>query len=214
MKLIFIHGWGFDTEFWDRLAPLLSEFEQQRIDLGFFGKKTDAIQADGNILIGHSLGFVHGMRNSKNWAGWIAINSFPHFTNNDNKTGCVEPAVLRTMRQQLAKNPERTLTAFYELIGASQMVAASSDLDNLSAGLDELRDADIGDILQANTKPGIVLAAKNDPLVPTRTSEAMTVSNKMLQWHPTGGHILPQSGAAWCAKAIKNFIEANKEGFS
>jgi pimeloyl-[acyl-carrier protein] methyl ester esterase len=214
MKLIFIHGWGFDAGFWDRLAPLLPEFGQQRIDLGFFGKKTDDVQPEENILVGHSLGFVHGMRNSQNWAGWVAINCFPRFVSDGDKIGCVEPAVLRTMRQQLAKNPERTLTAFYELIGASQMVAASSDLDNLSAGLDELRDADIGGLLQTNTKPGLILAAKNDPLVPVSTSEAMAVSNKRLRWHPTGGHILPQSEAAWCAKVIEDFMEANKEAFA
>lgn len=213
MKLVFIHGWGFDAGFWDGLLPLLPEFEQQRVDLGFYGERSAGSAAVGNILVGHSLGFVHGMRDSQNWAGWVAINSFPRFLNINNKAGCVEPAVLRSMRQQLAKNAERTLAAFHRSVGATRTAAVPPRLDNLSGGLDELRDADIGDLLETNTKPGLILAAKNDPLVPIETSEAMAASNTSLHWHPAGGHLLPQSDAAWCAKAIKDFIKTNKEIF-
>lgn len=211
MQLVFIHGWGFEAGFWDALASQLPQFRQERVDLGFFSDATNESRDDEpSLLIGHSLGFVHGMRSGKNWAGWVAINSFPRFVATESKLGCAPAAVLHRMKKQLLHNPENTLTEFYELIVAkSPAVDAVPHVRRLCDGLDELRDADIGEALRLSAKPGLVLAAKNDPLVPPATSEALAGFHTQLEWHPDGGHILPQSAAPWCGTAITRFIETH-----
>ena len=207
MNLVFIHGWGFGPGFWDPLAALLPQYQQRRLNLGFFGEATkDVTDNEASILIGHSLGFVHGMKMKKNWSGWIAINSFPRFVATEESAGCIPAAVLLRMQKQLQRDPKKTLADFYHLIGAeTPATSAKPCLERLNEGLDELRHSDIREDL-AHHKMGLVLAAQNDPLVPMATSESMASSNTTLVVHPTGGHVLPQSAAPWCAEAITNFI--------
>src|SRR5262245_19094736 len=102
VELVFIHGWGFDARFWDALSTLLPQFPQKRIDFGFFASpKADDAPTSPHILIGHSLGFVHGITKMKKWDGWIAINSFPRFVKTETKPGCTSAAELRDIRQRL-----------------------------------------------------------------------------------------------------------------
>jgi pimeloyl-[acyl-carrier protein] methyl ester esterase len=209
MQLVFIHGWGFEARFWDALAALLPGYKYRRIDLGFFGEAADDIH-DGapSILVGHSLGFLYGINRYKNWAGWIAINSFSRFVATDSKAGCVNTAALRTMRKKLPNDPQDTLAEFYALIGATASPAkAAPRVERLCEGLDELRDSDIGGALAAAAKPGLALAARNDPLVPVAASEALQVPHARLYWHPDGGHLLPQSAAPWCAEKMTGFMK-------
>jgi len=207
MRLVFIHGWGFDPHFWDVLAAALARFPQTRVDLGFFGGAVDRVRDDEPaILIGHSLGFLHGMRARKNWAGWVAINSFPRFVATPTEAGCVSAASLRAMRGGLLKDAPKTLADFYRLIGAAAPAAAvTPHVESLRDGLDVLRDASFDPAVVAGT--GLVLAAKNDPLVPIATSAALAASADRIAWHAGGGHLLPQNATAWCAEQIVGFVD-------
>ena len=196
MKLIFIHGWGFDARFLDQLSPLLGQFQQQRVDLGYLGAEPNDIESRGNILIGHSLGFVLGMQHT-DWTGYIAINSFPHFLN------CVPAVVLHKMQKQLAADPQRTLSDFYKLIGATPPSATNLNMPRLAQGLNDLRDVDITATLRDWKKPALVLASENDPLVPLAVSQSMPAQQTL---HPSAGHMLPQNDPAWCADAITSFL--------
>ncbi len=203
MKLVFIHGWGFDASFWDALSALLPQYPQQRIDLGFFGQPSGGIESsEPSILVGHSLGFVHGIQQRPDWSGWVAINSFVSFA------ACVPSFILHQMRKRFEADPENTLRDFYRLIGAMQS-ADNPNAERLLEGLDELRDGDVGDTLAALNIPNLILAARHDPLVPVGASEDLAQYGKIL-WHDNDGHILPQSDPVWCANAIRNFLKQHE----
>ncbi|MDX2028830.1 MAG: alpha/beta hydrolase [Alphaproteobacteria bacterium] len=202
MELVFIHGWGFDARFWDAVSARLRQFPQQRVDLGFFGRASEPVHAPA-VLVGHSLGFLHGLP-QRNWAGWIAINSFPRFVQTPGQEGCVPPAMLREMRMRLSANPAQTLQDFHAMIG-SPMPEGMPNAECLREGLDALRDGAVDENTACNI-PGLVLASRKDPLVPVAASEKLGRMAQQGLWHEAGGHILPQSDPDWCAQAIENFV--------
>ncbi|HUY68731.1 MAG TPA: alpha/beta hydrolase [Alphaproteobacteria bacterium] len=234
VELVFIHGWGFDASFWDPLCELLPPFPQRRVDLGFFGasghaplpaKTKGLVPPEGGtklrfslppppggrkpVLVGHSLGFLHGVTVRQDWRGWVAINGFVRFAEDGSGTGCMPAADLRAMKMRLQKNPRDTLKDFYQSIEAKPL-SNVPDAARLCAGLDELRDGDVAKTLAALDVPGLALAARNDPLVPVRASETLgQKASGGLLWHEDGGHNMPQSDAAWCARAITDFLETS-----
>jgi pimeloyl-[acyl-carrier protein] methyl ester esterase len=204
-ELVFAHGWGFDAHFWDDLRAHLPQYRHSCVERGFFGAPiVEPASGAGKILIGHSLGFVHGMNMQKNWQGWIAINGFPRFVEDGSHTGCIPPANLRRMKMRLQDNAAATLQDFYRQIGAAPVVG-KPNVAWLGAGLDELRDLVFAEL----AVPGLVLASRNDPLVPPSASEALSryAAENAPLWHESGGHILPQSDAGFCATAIADFLE-------
>lgn len=209
MKLVFIHGWGFDARFWNALALLLPQYQQERIELGFLSsRRTEKFPQDTPaILIGHSLGFIHGWQQRQDWSAWVAINSFPRFVQTETQPGCVPAAALREMRMKLVVQPEKTLQSFYKQNNA-EAPQGTPDIERLREGLDELRDGDVRKILETANIPGLVLAAFNDPLVPIAVSEELGRTAQRIAWHETGGHVLPQSDPGWCAEAIRGFLVA------
>ncbi len=211
MKLIFIHGWAFDASFWGELSAFLPQYEQQRMDLGFFAESSaEDIIAEKSILVGHSLGFVRGLNLTKNWAGIIAINSFPNFVEQTNRVGCVAPLALRSMRQKLGVNAQKTLDDFYRLTGAIPPQKPSvPNINRLKEGLDELRDVKDSNLMTMQNKPNLILAASNDPLVPQAVTESFSTVTANILWHDDGGHLLPRNDPAWCASAITGFMQKN-----
>lgn len=209
VKLVFIHGWGFNKRFWDALSALLPDYQQERIDLGFFGDRNLVKHTDGKILIGHSFGFTHGIRNYKNWRGWIAINSFPRFVPAAAQAGCVPVARLMDMRKKLQTDAKKTLRDFYALIGAKP-VEGPPNLELLLKGLDELREADVSDSLRSPQIPGLALSGANDPLVSPAISEELgqMAHRGGLMRHEKAGHLLPQTEPLWCARAIDDFLQS------
>lgn len=211
MRLVFIHGWGFDASFWNPLADLLPQFAQHRIDLGFFNSHTPDDFGNADILIGHSLGFAKGLRAHNNWQAFIAINSFPRFVMDDKGIGCVPAAALSHMKKNLSRNPVATLSNFYNLIDAippDTFLKSELNLDALAEGLDELRDFALGKNIPQT--PNLVLASQNDPLVPIVTSELLAKNlHAELALHKTGGHMLPQTATIWCAQKISGFLEGD-----
>jgi len=209
VELVFIHGWGFDANFWNPLAALLPQFRQSRADLGFFGAPAEDIKSKTGtrVLIGHSLGFLHGLRSQRDWDGWIAINGFLRFASST-RNGCVVPQSLRAMRVALQSDPAKARRDFYQLIGAQPAIAGAPDLARLTAGLDELRDLDGNDILSSLDIPGLALAGRLDPLVPPAVSEELgqKAQGGGLAVHDEAGHLLPETEPSWCARLISQFV--------
>ncbi len=208
MELVFIHGWGFDPHFWDALAPLLPSFKQHRVNLGFYGEVSEIpATSEPAVLIGHSYGFMHGMNRKQNWHRWIAINGFPRFIRGEIKPGCTSEAELRELKFGLTMASEKALEIFYDRIEAYPPQGVAN-VDRLRDGLDELRDTDLEKTLEALDTPGLVLAARNDPFVPPKTSEALcgVIQHGSIKWHETAGHALPVRDPEWCAHAIESFL--------
>lgn len=197
MRLVFVHGWGFDPRVWDHVAAALCGIPEVRIDLGFFGEAKTLDFTPDDVLIGHSLGFLWGMHAYRGWQSWIAVNSFSRFAG-----ACVPLAALRALRQNLKRDAEQALRDFYATIG----YPAEPHLPNverLAQGLDMLQRLDIAPILSENAAPGLVLASRNDPLVPQEASEAL---GRPIRWSADGGHLLPLTQAEWCADAIRQHV--------
>jgi len=208
MHLVFIHGWGLDSSLWHEVCARLPDVPHQRIDMGFFGEISDEIKSNApSILVGHSLGFIHGITRQHNWSGWIAINSFPRFVKTTSQPGCTSATELQDMRARLEANPKKTLQNFHKFIGAHTPQGAFNGA-RLRAGLDELREKDVSKKIAALNVPGLVLASRNDPLVPIATSDVLA-HNAQLVWHETAGHMLPQNDPVWCTTAIADFLKTN-----
>jgi len=210
MKLVFIHGWGLDAHLWDGVLALLPNVKTEIIERGFFGAARHTINSEEPaVLIGHSLGLIHGFNLRQNWISWVAVNSFPRFITTDHLPGCVAAGVVRDMRQRLSRDPHKTLTDFHQRIGATPP-SGIPDIDELRSGLDELQSGDIADI--SAPKPGLILASCYDPLVPAVASAALAQNHQQkIVWHESDSHVLPQSKADWCAHHIATFVQHHAE---
>ena len=57
--------------------------------------------------------------------------------------------------------------------------------------------------------PGLVLAARQDPLVPPKVSENLCGLTRegAIAWHEEGAHALHATDPVWCAEAIEDFLQ-------
>jgi pimeloyl-[acyl-carrier protein] methyl ester esterase len=208
VRLVFVHGWGLGPVIWDVLAPKLGDFAQTRVDLGFFGPPALPELRPGDILVGHSAGLLWGLRQSHDWAGVVALNSFSRFTLDDSGRGCVKPAALRAMQKNLARDAQICVNGFRASIGAGP-AAGSAQLAPLAAGLELLRDFDAAPVV--GVKPWLVVGAADDPLVPpAETKNLAEASGGKLALHASGGHGLPWTAPEYCAERILEFLRAHE----
>ena len=202
MRLVFVHGWGFDRTLWDRVAAALPQFNQIIVDLGFLGGKPTPFEAQPeDILIGHSLGFLWGMTEHDHWRAVIAINGFARFAGTEG--ACVRPAALRAMRLRLTRDASQTLATFYRSLDHT-LAPERYDAARLAGGLELL---DARSLAKPLLAPCLVLASRDDPLVPVSASEHLAaVASTTVTWSEEGGHLLPLSRDQWCADAIASFV--------
>lgn len=223
MDLVFVHGWGFNAEFWDSVLALISPASRPQrphhihnVDLGFFGPSRLTFEqivpvCSGNaVLVGHSLGFLSGLAQTRAWKGLIGINTFPCFVDKPGAKGCVAPAVLRDLKRRLNQNPQNALLDFYKLIHASSYAPRLTDIDvwPLTKGLDLLASMDARSLLTNLSCPALFLASRNDPLVPALVSQSLERYGelKMLE---SDSHILPLYDPALCAEHIERYLRKN-----
>ncbi len=213
MRLVFVHGWALGPEIWDGVSPLLERFPQSRVDLGYFGAPRLPDPLPGDILVGHSAGFLWGLRQRADWAGMVAINSFSRFCLDARRIdtpsrGCVKPAALRAMRAHLSRDAEDCIKSFRASIGAA---AAPEPVEAapLAEGLELLGAFDAMPHLGA--KPVLVLAAKDDALAPAREAENLALAaGASLFFSEKGGHGLPWTAPEFCAEKIEKYLHAHE----
>lgn len=200
-ELVFAHGWGFHHHVWDALAAQLADFPQRFVDFGFFGEANSGWRiAESAVLIGHSYGFIKGMMERNNWAGWVAVNAFPHFVQDEAGRGGVPRVALRALKKKLLSDPAEVLASFHERLG-SAVPDGVPNVSRLSAALDDLA------VMQLD-KPqlrGLVLAGGRDPLVLQAVSESMGAWGE-LHLLEEAGHLLPSTHPDWCATRIREFL--------
>jgi len=207
VRLVFVHGWALGPEIWDLLAPKLP-FPQARVNLGFFGPPAVPAFFPGDILVGHSAGLLWGLRQSRDWAGVIALNSFGRFTLDDSGRGCVKPAALRAMQKNLARDAQICVNGFRASIGAG-LATDPAQFAPLAKSLELLRDFDVTSSI--GEKPWLVVGAADDPLVPpAETKRLAEASSGKLVLRASGGHGLPWSAPEFCADRILEFLRAHE----
>lgn len=204
MRLVFVHGWALGPEIWESLAPLLDDFAQARVDLGYFGPPDLPALQTGDILVGHSAGLLWGLRRKRDWSGVVAINSFARFCLDPQGRGCVKPAALRAMRQSLERDPRGCADTFRHSLGIAPGARAAQK-ERLMEVLDLLRDFEAAPC--ASAPPWLVLGAQDDALAPpAATRDLARISGAALALHGHGGHGLPWSAPLFCAGHIRDFV--------
>jgi pimeloyl-[acyl-carrier protein] methyl ester esterase len=207
VRLVFVHGWALEADIWDALGPLLVEFPQIRADLGYFGAPSIPQPQAGDILIGHSAGLLWGLSQNADWAGVVAINSFPRFTFGAEGRGCVRPAALRAMRQALERDPQACANVFRGSLGIAP-AKSPAQKERLMEGLDLLRDFDAASRAK---RPWLTLGAEDDALAPAvATRDLAQIFGGALALREAGGHGLPWTAPEFCARRIKEFLRVHE----
>jgi pimeloyl-[acyl-carrier protein] methyl ester esterase len=208
VRLVFVHGWALGPEIWESLSPRLGDFTQARIDLGYFGAPRLPAPRPGDVLVGHSAGFLWGLRHRKDWAGAVAINSFSRFCLDPGGRGCVRPADLRAMRTSLARDADQCVRNFRGSIGAPPP-PGPAHAAALAEGLELLGGFDAAPHLTG--RPFLVLTARDDVLAPPAEAENLArAAVAPLALSDRGGHGLPWTAPEFCAEKIEAFLHAHE----
>ncbi len=189
--LVLLHGWGFDSSFWNEMCSALSGFHVVRWDRGYFGTPVMQDISGPVIGIGHSLGamILHALL--PDGVELISINGFDRFAG-ENRT---PPRVIARMRSRFAEDPEAVLRDFRARIEASSP-PSFFDARRLGADLELLA---IGQTEQRQRRV-FALHGGRDPLLPFQ--EEIFPDRPRLT-HPDAGHILPVTHPLWCAAAVR-----------
>lgn len=200
--LVFVHGWGFDSEFWRPLARRLPDFRAEAVNLGFRGEPWQpAIR--NPLVIGHSMGFAWALAHLPGpWAGAVAINAFPRFTRSPDFIEGVAPRMVERMIERFAQAPKTVTTDFLARCGVGAPDCDGLDFPALARGLEWLRTCDERAAFARQDAPFIALAGTRDAIV----SELMTkaaFAGRRLEFLEGGGHLLPATHPEWVASRIR-----------
>ena len=198
--ILFVHGWGYDADFWDPLRQALGDLPGVALDLGYFGAKDTAIPDGVTLLVGHSLGFLWLARQpALRHLPLIGINAFPRFVEGGDYKPAIAPRVLERMRRRIIADPQDVLGEFWHRAGAAGPDKAP-DVAALTEGLDHLATWDERENLARSARSMRLIAGEEDAIVPAAMTR-MAFKHSMTEWLP-GGHVLPCSHPAELARLI------------
>jgi pimeloyl-[acyl-carrier protein] methyl ester esterase len=222
MKLLFLHGWGFDASLWDGVRAALPDHDALNWDRGYFGATSADPVTEPVLAVGHSMGamLLAGMPGI---AGLVAVNGFDRFVGED----AVPPRVVDRMRTRYAEAPREVLGDFRRRIGAGaapdhievQTLAADLDLlasSDFSRHWEERGDEAIhrrngcssGLLRSASNDEGkrmLVLQGGADPLLPEAMRESV-FAGAPRETLAGAGHLLPLTHPLWVADRIRAFV--------
>jgi pimeloyl-[acyl-carrier protein] methyl ester esterase len=205
IPILFVHGWGFDAEFWRPVITRLPDHGALAVDLGFFNRPRRPEIARTPLVVGHSMGFAWALAKlPRPWAGAMAVNGFPRFTAAADFPAGIAPPRLARMRAQFERNPEATTRGFLADVGHSGADLTGLRADLLGDALAFLSACDERKAMAALGCPLLALAGGRDPLV----SVAMTRAGFDccdLDILDEGDHLLPLGHADWVAARIATF---------
>ena len=133
---VFCHGFGFDTRFWERIAPYFSQEKCSFIDLGYFNKRTEIQYLDNQAIvgIGHSIGLSKLLSMYGNFDCLIGLNGFINFLGCDQALYKKRQTELKALRSSFLKHPETTLRNFYWRCDVPELIECH-DFSNLDIDL-------------------------------------------------------------------------------
>jgi pimeloyl-[acyl-carrier protein] methyl ester esterase len=199
MRLLLLHGWGFDASLWDAMRAELREFETLALDRGYFGQVADALPEGPFLAVGHSLGsLLLALDPPPGCMGLVAINGFDRFTGPER----VPARVVARMQAQFGVKPGDVLQDFRKRVGATA-ASAHFDAERLSDDLDVLAATDAS--LRCAGRRVTALHGGADPLLPPAMREAVFPGAPRFT-HPDAGHLLPLTHPQWCADQIREVL--------
>jgi len=200
--ILFVHGWGYDANFWNPVRAALGDVPSATLDLGYFGAAEIALPRDVTLLVGHSLGFLWLARQrALKHLPLVGINAFPRFIEAEDYRPAVAPRVLERMKRRVAGDTHGVLEDFWTRAGAAGPYAAPNAAA-LAEGLDHLAAWDERENLASRASPTRLIAGEEDAIVPAAMTE-MAFKGSEIAWLP-GGHALPRSQAADIAQLIRS----------
>lgn len=190
---VFCHGFGFDTQFWERIAPYFSQEKCSFIDLGYFNNQMDYqyLHNQRIIGIGHSIGLSKLVSMYNNFDYLIGLNSFINFLGSDQIGRKKRQKELNALRLSFLKDPDSAIRNFYIRCDIEELIECT-DFSNLN------RDLILSEFewLQKEYKlpevPTLILSSNDDLVVP----HAITSDNFSKQQYikidsiMNGGHAL------------------------
>ena len=197
MRLLFLHGWGFDATVWDGVRAALAQIDTIVWDRGYFGTPAQEKIGGPFLAIGHSLGSLLLASNPPpGCAGLVAINGFDRFVGE----GCVEARIVDRMQSRFTTAPQAVLDAFRRRVGCEDRYSGA-DLGRLAADLDQLRMLDA----RGRISPKLVLHGGKDEILSSVMRERVFADARRVTL-ADGGHLLPRSHPSWCADRIRELI--------
>lgn len=209
MRLVYVHGWGLDADFWTPLRQRLSIMDDFAVDLGFTQPPRLRIPyADQPyVAVGHSLGLLWLLTQTDHhpWQAVISINGFSRFTNDAGFPNGWPGRVVTRMIAALDNDPEAVYRDFMVRAGGKNPKTDSLKVPALKSGLEQLMECDGRAVLSGIEAPVLALAGGTDAIV----SEAMTkdcFQPDHIHMKPDGDHLLPVTATDWCANEMENFL--------
>lgn len=203
--LVFVHGWGFDAQFWQPVAERLPEFARVFVEFGFHAAQPHHPKVPGAIVVGHSMGFPWALANvPRPWAGAIAVNAFPRFTRSPDYVAGVAPRMIERMLAKFAEEPAAVTKDFLERCGVEQPQVDDIKPAALGEALAWLAVCDERQALKTLGCPVLALAGTRDAIVPESMSRD-AFAGQPLVLAEGAGHLLPRSHPEWVASQIRLF---------
>jgi pimeloyl-[acyl-carrier protein] methyl ester esterase len=202
--ILFVHGWGFDADFWTPVRLALKGIETVAWDLGFHGAAARPALSDDRpvVAVGHSFGVLWLLRERPvAWRSLVSINGFRRFTRAEDFPEGIAPRSLHRMIARLAETPQTVYRDFMERCGIAQPRDDGLVPKALLDGLRALADWDC----RAGRGADFVLAGRSDPLVSAAMTE-VAFAGQAINWHD-GGHLLPLTAPDWCAERLLHVLE-------
>lgn len=204
MHFVLVHGWGFHAGIFADLVPRLHGAEITLVDLGFVAGGPEGAREwpDDAIAVGHSLGLLWLLKQGfGRYKALVSIQGFDCFSCH------VAPSRLAALKRGLKREPGGTLQAFWRSSGATGFALPESlNARRLDEGLHWLMEWDARTEREALACPLLVLASRDDVIVPPSMSEA--IWGEAIIWSPDGGHVLPLKHPEWCARHVLEFAHA------
>ena len=205
--LIFLHGWGTDSNVWQRqtnyfeqhqpvLKPTIKKWAKQTVVELF--NQTDL---DDAVLIGWSLGAMMALEAfveiRDRLAGLLIIGAAARYCRGkDHPTG-IEPVSLRAMKQRLQRDATGTTKDFFRLFFTTKEKQARTDFDRLSSswtsaeaggdGLDYLMKKDLRPLLPLIDIPTMIVHGEQDRICPLEQAEYLNKAIKDSSLRVFGG---------------------------
>jgi pimeloyl-[acyl-carrier protein] methyl ester esterase len=205
MRFVLVHGWGFHAGIWTDFVGHLEGAEITLVDLGFVagGPKGAVEWPEDSIAVGHSLGLLWLLeQGGGRFRALVSIQGFDCFHCH------VAPSRVAALRRGLEGNASATLEGFWRSCGASGFALPQAlNVERLDEGLDWLIRWDARKAKEALDCPFLVLASRDDPIVPPAMTEAIWQDADIV-WSPEGGHVLPLRRPRWCARHVLDFAHA------
>ena len=206
---LFVPGWAMEASLWDGLRAELGVHAGSVRAPGYFELPATATRRDPPlpdapvIAVGHSLGVMQVLEAPPpGLIGLVAINGFSRFTRSADHPAGVAPRFLHRMMRQLDQDAGATAAAFRARCGLAQSSGGPPAAPVLRQGLELLCHGDGRAALRRLMVPVLSLAATGDAIVPPGLSVACFGTPL---WFETGGHLLPLTHAAACARALRDF---------